>query len=129
MNVVNTQLPQLYYNYNECFSLFSTYCIFQCKNLGGGHNQHVVILGGMCPWCPIGSSATANNNRSLLPNMKRTMLLKIIWQLVHLTHLRIKTSLTIWCYTCSTNKNTLHGLLMSEFTATKISKLRQRDET
>ena len=25
MNVVNTQLPQLYYNYNECFSLFSTH--------------------------------------------------------------------------------------------------------
>ena len=46
MNVVNTQLPQLYYNYNECFSLFSTYCILQCKNLGGGHNKHVVIWGG-----------------------------------------------------------------------------------
>ena len=34
-NVVNTQLPQLYYNYNECFSLFSRYCILQCKDFGG----------------------------------------------------------------------------------------------
>ena len=51
MNVVNTQLPQLYYNYNECFSLFSTYCILQCKYFWGD-NQHVVIFGGHVPLVP-----------------------------------------------------------------------------
>ena len=58
MNVANTQLPQLYYNYNECFSLFSIYYILQCKHFGEGDNEHVVILGGKCPWCPIGPSTT-----------------------------------------------------------------------
>ena len=60
MNVVNTQLPQLYYNHKECFSMFSTHWILQCKTFGGA--QWSCCNFGGSPWCPIGSSAIACKN-------------------------------------------------------------------
>ena len=47
MNVVNTQLPQLYYNYKFAMSVFYCYlhiAYFSVKHLGG-HNEHAVFFG------------------------------------------------------------------------------------
>ena len=44
MNVVNTQLSQLYYIIT--MSVFHCLYIFSVKIWGEGHNEHVVIFGG-----------------------------------------------------------------------------------